>query len=277
MIAASLPHLQPDRFDDEVAERTAIPGVVTGLAWTASGSGGLLFIEATQMPGKGNLQLTGKLGDVIKESAQIGVTWVRTHAADLGITKKATDMLLDKSDIHIHFPAGATPKDGPSAGITIVTALVSLFTGKPVREHTAMVGLRESFPEIVLDLSTDSSLRLQTGEITLRGQVLPVGGIKEKVLAAHRGGIRRIILPFRNKVGRNVDGHAQSVLLTRNRLAFPNQQKDLVDVPNNVKDEIEFVFAKSISDVVRFAFEDGAAMADRIIAPGMEPFVQAKL
>ncbi|KAI9031161.1 Lon protease C-terminal proteolytic domain-containing protein [Hyaloraphidium curvatum] len=219
--------LGPDRFDDEVSERTAIPGVVTGLAWTASGSGGLLFIEATQMPGKGQLQLTGKLGDVIKESAQIAVTWVRAHANELGITAKATDLLLDKSDIHIHFPAGATPKDGPSAGVTIATALVSLFTGKPVREHTAM-----------------------TGEITLRGQVLPVGGIKEKVLAGHRGGIRRIILPFRNK-------------------------KDLTEIPNNVKDEIEFVFAKSIADVVRAAFDD--AMADRLIAPGMEPFVQAKL
>jgi ATP-dependent Lon protease len=221
--------LGPDRFDDEVSERTAIPGVVTGLAWTASGSGGLLFIEATQMPGKGNLQLTGKLGDVIKESAQIAVTWVRSHAMELGITVKATDLLLDKSDIHIHFPAGATPKDGPSAGVTIATALVSLFTGKPVREHTAM-----------------------TGEITLRGQVLPVGGIKEKVLAGHRGGIRRIILPFRNK-------------------------KDLTEIPQNVRDEMEFVFAKQITDVVRAAFDDGPAMADRIIPPGMEPFVQAKL
>ncbi len=131
--------MKPEQFDDEVSERTAIPGVVTGLAWTASGAGGLLFIEATITPGKGSIQLTGKLGDVIKESAQIALTWVKAHAAALHITKDANAVLLEKSDVHIHFPSGAIPKDGPSAGVTIVTSLVSLFTNKPVKDHTAMV------------------------------------------------------------------------------------------------------------------------------------------
>ncbi|TPX50858.1 hypothetical protein SeLEV6574_g00652 [Synchytrium endobioticum] len=202
------------RFDDEVAERTSVPGVVTGLAWTSSGAGGLLFIEASSVPGKGALQLTGKLGDVIKESAQIGLTWVRGNASRIGITPCGSERsLLDKIDVHIHFPAGATPKDGPSAGVTIVIALVSLFANKVVREHTAM-----------------------TGEVTLSGQVLPVGGIKEKVLAAHRGGIRHIIIPYRNK-------------------------KDLAEIPKNVLEETEFVFAKRIEDVIRGCFADGVKMA----------------
>ncbi|KAI8852518.1 Lon protease C-terminal proteolytic domain-containing protein [Chytridium lagenaria] len=210
-VCRSIAILGNDRFDDEVSERTATPGVVTGLAWTSSGAGGLLFIEATSMPGKGNLVLTGKLGDVMKESAQIGLTWVRANASKIGIVKADGDM---------HFPAGAIPKDGPaflyyllciicSAGVSIVTALVSLFSGKPVRHHLAM-----------------------TGEITLRGQVLPVGGIKEKVLAAHRGGIKRIIMPHRN-------------------------QKDLNEIPANVMKEIEFCFAKTALDVLQMAFDDG--------------------
>ncbi|KAJ3326801.1 hypothetical protein HDU76_012635 [Blyttiomyces sp. JEL0837] len=204
--------LGQEKFDDEVSERTSIPGVATGLAWTASGSGGLLFIEATQMPGKGNLVLTGKLGDVIKESAQLGLTWVRANASKLGLVKTGLNgvsgNLLDNVDVHIHFPAGATPKDGPSAGITIVTALVSLFLGVPVREHLAM-----------------------TGEMTLRGLVQPVGGIKEKVLAAHRGGVKRIILPIRNK-------------------------KDIADVPENVVNEIEFHFVRSAEEVLQIAFNN---------------------
>ncbi|KAJ3023829.1 hypothetical protein HKX48_000517 [Thoreauomyces humboldtii] len=199
--------LGPERYDDEVAERSNIPGVVTGLAWTASGAGGLLFIEATQMPGHGVLHLTGKLGDVIKESAQIALTWVRANAHKLGLSKAGVSV-IDGQDIHIHLPAGAIPKDGPSAGITIVTSLVSLLSHRPVRDHTAM-----------------------TGEVTLRGLVLPVGGVKEKVLAAHRGGIRRIILPFRNA-------------------------NDLSEVPANVRDEIEFVFAKTVDDVLQAAFDE---------------------
>ncbi|KAJ3094089.1 hypothetical protein HDU97_008524, partial [Phlyctochytrium planicorne] len=201
--------LGADRYEDEVSERTSTPGVVTGLAWTASGAGGLLFIEATQMPGKGNLVLTGKLGEVMKESAQIGLTWVRANASKIGISKKEGTSILENVDVHVHFPAGAVPKDGPSAGVSIVTALVSLFSGKPVRHHLAM-----------------------TGEITLRGQVLPVGGIKEKVLAAHRGGIKRIIMPYRN-------------------------QKDLSEIPANVLNEIEFCFASTALDVLQYAFDDG--------------------
>ncbi|CAG8549383.1 4265_t:CDS:2, partial [Funneliformis mosseae] len=139
------------KFDNEVAERTARPGVITGLAWSASGSGGILFIEATQMAGKGNLQLTGKLGDVIKESANIALSWVRAHAFQLGITTSETESkFFFQRDIHIHFPAGAVGKDGPSAGVALTTALVSLFTDRRVPPTTAM-----------------------TGEITLRGQVLP--------------------------------------------------------------------------------------------------------
>ncbi|KAJ3295152.1 hypothetical protein HK104_002962, partial [Borealophlyctis nickersoniae] len=201
--------LGPERFDDEVSERTSIPGVITGLAWTASGSGGLLFIEATQMPGNGVLHLTGKLGDVIKESGRLALTWVRSNAVKLGISKEGTGNVLAAADVHIHIPAGATPKDGPSAGVTIVTALVSLFTSRTALPHTAM-----------------------TGEITLRGQVLPVGGIKEKVLAAHRGGIKRVILPFRN-------------------------QKDLVDVPANVRQDIEFITVKTVWEVLDAAFGAG--------------------
>nr|KAJ3422976.1 hypothetical protein HK105_005101 [Polyrhizophydium stewartii] len=198
--------LGAERYDDEIAERMGVPGVVTGLAYTSSGSGGLLFIEATATPGKGTLHLTGKLGDVIKESAQIGLTWVRANASKLGI-QSAHKNVFEDTDVHIHFPAGAVPKDGPSAGVTIVTALVSLMTGSLVREHTAM-----------------------TGEVTLRGQVLPVGGIKEKVLAAHRAGVNRIILPLRN-------------------------QKDVqADIPHNVKGDIEFVYAKTLWDVLRAAF-----------------------
>ena len=201
--------LGPAPFEDDVNERVAVPGVTVGLAWTATGSGGLLFIEATRMPGTGQLTLTGMLGDVIKESAQTALSWVRSHATELGLAPRgaAPVSLLDKTDIHIHFPAGAIPKDGPSAGVTIVTALVSLLTNERIRPYTAM-----------------------TGEITLRGLVLPVGGIKEKVLAAHRSGIRRVILPYRN-------------------------QKNLVDVPANVRDQIEFVLARRITDVLQAAFE----------------------
>ncbi|RUS33650.1 ATP-dependent protease La [Jimgerdemannia flammicorona] len=197
-----------EKFDDEIAQRESIPGIVTGLAYTSSGSGGILFIEASQMPGKGNLQLTGKLGDVIKESAQIAMSWVKTHAYTLRLTASANSNVLENVDIHVHVPSGSVPKDGPSAGITIVTALVSLLSGRRVPPTTAM-----------------------TGEITLRGNVLPVGGIKEKVIAAHRAGIHRIIVPFRNK-------------------------KDVMgDVPAAVRDQIEFVFVKTVGDVLTEAFE----------------------
>ena len=167
--------LGPEKFDMEADMRVRNAGVSTGLAWTASG-GDLLYIETTKMPGKGNLTLTGKIGDVMSESAKTAVSLIRSKATDLGLTEETEKNFLEHTDLHIHFPAGAVPKDGPSAGITISTALVSLLTGKKVRIDTAM-----------------------TGETSLRGLVLPVGGVKEKVIAAHRLGIKRIILPPKNE------------------------------------------------------------------------------
>jgi len=194
--------LGPERFYSEVAERTEVPGVATGLAWTAVG-GDLLFIEATRMTGKGGLTLTGQLGDVMKESAQAALSYLRSNAERLGISPT----FLEKTDIHLHFPAGSIPKDGPSAGVTILTALTSLLTGIRVRSDTAM-----------------------TGEATLRGLVLPVGGIKEKVLAAHRAGIKRVILPERCR-------------------------KDLQDVPEQARSELEFIFATRMDEVLNAAME----------------------
>ncbi len=213
----------PAKFTDEIAERTALPGVATGLAWTAVG-GDLLFIEITKMGGKGSLILTGQLGDVMKESAQAALSWMRSNAKSLGLASSLEENFLDKVDIHIHFPAGAIPKDGPSAGITITSALISLFTGKCCRADTAM-----------------------TGEVTLRGHVLPVGGIKEKVIAAHRGGVKRIIMPAKC-------------------------EKDLRDVPQNVKDDIEFIFAKTLDDVLENALEGGHPAGKKIIT---QPRAQA--
>jgi ATP-dependent Lon protease len=195
-------YLGPPKYFSEVAERTEEPGVATGLAWTPVG-GEILFIEATKMPGKGNLVLTGQLGAVMKESAQAALSYVRSHAVELGI---APDF-LDRSDLHLHVPAGATPKDGPSAGTAILVAMVSLLTGRRVRHDTAM-----------------------TGEITLRGAVLPVGGIKEKVLAAHRAGIKRVLLPDRN-------------------------QKDLVDIPEEVRRSLETLLLKRVDEAILSALE----------------------
>jgi len=200
--------LGPEKFYNETAERTSVPGVATGLAWTAAG-GDLLFIEATRMGGKGSLILTGKLGDVMKESAQAALSWIRSRALNFKLADDMDTHFLEKADVHVHFPAGAIPKDGPSAGITISTALVSLMTNRQVRSDTAM-----------------------TGEVTLRGMVLPVGGIKEKVLAAHRGGVKRVIMPARN-------------------------EKDLRDIPPNVKDEMEFIFVKKVDEVLEAALEGG--------------------
>ncbi|CAI0417676.1 unnamed protein product [Linum tenue] len=201
--------MQPPRFDDkEAAERVASPGIVVGLVWTAFG-GEVQFVEATAMAGKGELHLTGQLGDVIKESAQIALTWVRARATDLKLTAAQDNSLLEGRDVHIHFPAGAVPKDGPSAGVTLVTALVSLFSQQRVRADTAM-----------------------TGEMTLRGLVLPVGGIKDKILAAHRYGIKRVILPERNL-------------------------KDLAEVPAAVLSSVEILLAKRMEDVLEHAFEGG--------------------
>jgi ATP-dependent Lon protease len=170
--ADQLPELLgPVRFEPELAERAGRPGVAVGLAWTPAG-GDILFIESTAMPGKGGLKLTGSLGDVMRESAEAARSWLRAHAAELGIDAER----FQSSDLHLHVPAGAVPKDGPSAGVAMVTSLASLLTGRPAHPDVAM-----------------------TGEITLRGKVLPVGGIKEKVLAARRAGIRRVVLPERNR------------------------------------------------------------------------------
>ncbi len=167
--------LGPPRYYDEMAAKVPTPGVVTGLGWTPVG-GTLLFVEAGVHPGTGQIRLTGKLGDVMKESAQAALSFVRSRGAEFGVSPAQLSALLKDHDLHLHFPAGAVPKDGPSAGIAVTTALVSLFTGRPARADIAM-----------------------TGEITLRGQVLPIGGVREKVLAAHRAGIRDVILPDRNR------------------------------------------------------------------------------
>ena len=193
-------YLGPIRFTSETKSRVTTPGVVTGLAWTATG-GELLFIEATAMKGKKGLTLTGQLGDVMKESATAALSFIRANAKSLDIDED----FFDTHDLHIHVPAGAIPKDGPSAGVTMLTALTSLLTGKTINKDLAM-----------------------TGEITLRGQVLPIGGIKEKVLAAHRAGIKEIILPEWNK-------------------------KDLEDVPPKVKKEIRFHFVDKMKDVLELA------------------------
>ena len=204
-------YLGRPRFFDEVAERTNRPGVATGLAWTPAG-GDVLFVEVTMMPSsEERLILTGMLGDVMRESAQAAVSYVWSNAEALDIDPK----LFEGKAIHVHVPAGAIPKDGPSAGVTMVTALASLATRRPVRGDLAM-----------------------TGEITLRGKVLPVGGIKEKVLAAHRVGIRTLILPRRN-------------------------ERDIEDVPEDLRREIAFVFVDDAEEVLRHALSPAASAVAR--------------
>ena len=193
-------YLGAPRYYSELAERTTKPGVVTGLAWTAAG-GDILFIEASKMKGKGRLTLTGQLGDVMKESATAAMTYVRSHTDILGLDEDFNE----NTDIHVHVPAGAIPKDGPSAGVGMFTAIVSLLTGIPVKNRVAM-----------------------TGEITLRGNVLPIGGVKEKVTAAHRAGIKTIILPDHNR-------------------------KDLEEIPDHIKKDLDFHFAKEMMDVMDIA------------------------
>ena len=159
------------KFEPELAEGAGSPGLAVGLAWTPAG-GDILFIESTQMPGRGDLKLTGSLGDVMRESVEAARSWLRSHAEDYGLDPEQ----FDRQDVHLHVPAGAVPKDGPSAGVGMVTSLASLLTGRTVPPDMAM-----------------------TGEITLRGRVLPVGGIKEKLLAAKRAGIRSVVLPQKNR------------------------------------------------------------------------------
>ncbi len=192
--------LGPYRFENEVAQRTSIPGVATGLAWTPVG-GDILFVEAARMPGSGRLILTGQLGDVMKESAQAALSLVKAQADELGIEAS----LFDRSDIHVHVPAGAIPKDGPSAGVAMFVALVSLLKRQPVRPDVAM-----------------------TGEISLRGLVLPVGGIKEKTIAAARAGVRKVILPARNR-------------------------RDLEDIPQSARSLLEFVWVERVSEALEAA------------------------
>jgi ATP-dependent Lon protease len=202
------------QFESETAMRTSVPGVATGLAWTPVG-GDILFIEATRIPGSGRLILTGQLGEVMRESAQAALSIVKNRAAALGIDASR----FEKSDIHIHVPAGAIPKDGPSAGVAMFMALVSLMTERTVRSDTAM-----------------------TGEISLRGLVLPVGGIKEKVVGAHRAGIRRIMLPARNR-------------------------KDYDDIPEIARKEVEFIWLERVEEAVAAALEPRKVDA----APGAAP------
>jgi ATP-dependent Lon protease len=189
-----------ERFHaEEIAERTAVPGVATGLAVTGAG-GDVLFVEATAMDGDSGLQVTGQLGDVMKESAQIALSWVRSHREAVDVDPDALGQRF-----HVHFPAGAVPKDGPSAGITMTTALVSLLTGRPVRREVGM-----------------------TGEVTLSGRVLPIGGVKQKVLAAHRAGLTEVILPARNG-------------------------PDLDDIPAAVRDAMTVHLVDDVSQVLELA------------------------
>jgi ATP-dependent Lon protease len=203
-------YLGPRRFEPELASRTSVPGVATGMAYTPVG-GDILFIEATRMPGKGQITLTGQIGDVMKESATAAWSLVRSRAEQLGIDPK----MLAECDIHIHVPAGAIPKDGPSAGVAMFTALASLLLNRPVKHDLAM-----------------------TGEITLRGLVLPIGGLKEKTLAAKRAGIRQVVVPSRNR-------------------------KDLPDIPDEVKNTVQFHFFVNIDQVLEHALGTARAPAAR--------------
>src|ERR1700761_5072174 len=199
------------RFENEVAQRTAVPGVATGLAWTPVG-GDILFVESARMPGNGKLILTGQLGDVMKESAQAALSLVKAQAVEFGINPK----LFDHSDIHVHVPAGAIPKDGPSAGVAMFTSLASLLKGKPVRADVAM-----------------------TGEISLRGLVLPIGGVKEKTIAAARAGIKKVILPARNR-------------------------RDLEDIPQSTRSMLEFVWVERVQEALEVALGEPAGSIDKV-------------
>ncbi|MCW2411036.1 MULTISPECIES: endopeptidase La [unclassified Sphingobium] len=201
-------------FENEVAQRTSVPGVATGMAWTPVG-GDILFIEATKMSGSGRLILTGQLGDVMKESAQAALSLLKSRANSLGVSAE----LLEKSDIHVHVPAGATPKDGPSAGVAMFMALTSLLTGRTVRSDTSM-----------------------TGEISLRGLVLPVGGIKEKVVAAASAGITRVMLPARNK-------------------------RDYDDIPANAREKLEFIWLETVEDALAAGLDDPILLAKEPAEP----------
>jgi ATP-dependent Lon protease len=194
--------LGPKKFENEIAARTSVPGVATGLAWTPVG-GDILFIETSRVPGSGKLILTGQLGDVMKESAQAALSLVKARAGQLGIDAA----LFETSDIHLHVPAGAIPKDGPSAGVAMFTSLVSLLSDRTIASDIAM-----------------------TGEISLRGLVLPVGGIKEKCLAALRAGIKTVLLPARNR-------------------------KDLEEIPENAREQLRFIWLERVDEALAVAMD----------------------
>ena len=194
-------YLGPILFHSEIAERCKNSGVAVGLAWTAYG-GDILFIESSKMPGKGNLKLTGQLGDVMKESAEAAFSYVRSNAEKLGIEPS----FYEKYDIHIHVPAGAIPKDGPSAGITMIVAMISLLKNQKIKNGLGM-----------------------TGEISLRGNVLPIGGLKEKATAAHRAGLKNIIAPYNNK-------------------------RDLEEIPKKVLKDLKITFVKDVDEVIKLSF-----------------------
>ena len=198
--------LGPRKFDPELASRTSVAGVATGMAYTPVG-GEILFIEATRMPGKGQITMTGQIGEVMKESATAAYSLIRSRAQSLGIDPK----LVAESDIHIHVPQGAVPKDGPSAGVAMFIALASLMLNRPVRHDVAM-----------------------TGEITLRGLVLPIGGLKEKTLAAKRAGIKQVIVPKRN-------------------------ERDMADIPEEVRKSLKFHFVENIDQAMKIAAGEIAA------------------
>ncbi|ATZ55757.1 hypothetical protein BCIN_12g03210 [Botrytis cinerea B05.10] len=198
-----------EKFDEEIAEKTSRPGIVTGLvAYSSGGNGSILFIEVADMPGSGSVQLTGKLGDVLKESVEVALSWVKAHAYELGLTHDPSENIMKKRSIHVHCPSGAIPKDGPSAGMAHTIALISLFSGKPVPPTMAM-----------------------TGEISLRGRVTAVGGIKEKLIGALRAGVKTVLLPAHNR-------------------------KDIKDVPQEVKDGLEIIHVRHIWEAMRYVWPE---------------------
>ena len=198
-----------ERFDEEIAEQKSVPGIVTGLvAYSYGGQGSILFIEVADMPGAGRVQLTGKLGDVLKESVEVALTWVKAHSYELGLTSDPNEDIMRNRSIHVHCPSGAIPKDGPSAGLAHTIALISLFSSKAVPPQIAM-----------------------TGEVSLRGRVMPVGGIKEKLIGAHRAGVKTVLLPMSNK-------------------------KDVKDVPQEVKDGLEIIHVGHIWEAMRYIWPD---------------------
>ncbi len=198
-----------ERFDEEIAEKKSVPGIVTGLvAYSSGGQGSILFIEVADMPGNGRVQLTGKLGDVLKESVEVALTWVKAHSYELGLTRDANEDIMKNRSVHVHCPSGAIPKDGPSAGLAHTIALISLFSGKAVPPTIAM-----------------------TGEVSLRGRVMPVGGIKEKLIGAHRAGVTTVLLPMQNR-------------------------KDIKDLPQEVKDGLEIIHVSHIWEAMRHVWPE---------------------